>query len=184
MTVAGSTWVTHTTLAVVAVLVTSCSGPDQKPGGELELGKRSGGAGGVQMTLPRLGGGRVALSELRGNPVVITLFTTWCLRCQAEAPLFVQLHEHGEGRGLRILGIALDHRGRPMVETYVEHVGFAFDVLLANPTDLELIGGLGITRQVPRTVLLNRKGAIVQDHHKGQTDFDRLRKGVEALLGR
>jgi cytochrome c biogenesis protein CcmG/thiol:disulfide interchange protein DsbE len=137
-------------------------------------------ARGVTMTLPQLGGGSLSIESYRGHPVLITLFTTWCLRCQAEAPLFVRLSEREEG--LRVVGVALDNLTKlSLVQTYVGFVGFRFPVLLAEPTSLELVGGLGQTKQVPRTVLLDAKGALVQDH-VGQTDFPRLERALATLL--
>lgn len=166
-------------LGAAASLLVGCGGPARGP--ELQLNQPASVDPGARMTLPRLGGGQVSLQELRGRPVLLTLFTTWCLRCQAEAPLFVQLHEQHGRRGLRILAVALDVRGRPMVQPYVEFVGFKFDVLLARPDDIELVGGLGVTRQVPRTVLLDARGRIVLDQ-QGATDFAALRAGVERSL--
>lgn len=166
------------TLLVLA-LVAGCGGT-AKQGPELELGKPGHKAAGVEMTLPRLGGGKVSVSALRGSPLVITLFTTWCLRCQAEARRFVKLHAR-EDLDLKVLGVALDATtGLTMIQTYVDFVGFRFAVLLARPDDLELVGGLGTTQQVPRTVLLDRKGRIVLDQ-VGQTDFAKLDAAIKAL---
>jgi len=134
---------------------------------------------GVRMTLPRLGGGKLTIDALRGQPVLITLFTTWCLRCQAEAPRFVRF---GERPGLKVVGIALDDLTKlSLITTYVTFVGFRFPVLLAQPDDLELVGGLGVTKQVPRTVLLDPVGRVIQDH-VGQTSFDKLAPAIDRLL--
>ena len=164
-------------LVLATLLATGC-GSAAKQGPELELGVPDRRAAGVEMTLPRVGGGKVSVSDLRGSPVVITLFTTWCLRCQAEARRFVQLHERKE---VKVLGVALDvTTGLTMIQTYVDFVGFRFDVLLARPDDLELVGGLGATKKVPRTLLLDRKGRIVLDQ-VGQTDFVKLEAAIKAL---
>jgi len=102
----------HALLALVAVtLLSGCSGASK--GGKTTdpaagIGQAAADApAGVEMTLPRLGGGEVSLSRLRGHPVVVTLFTTWSLRCQAEAPLFTKMHERHRGQGLKVLGILL-----------------------------------------------------------------------------
>jgi len=66
--------------------------------------------------LPRLGGsGTVSLHSLRGRPVVVNMFASWCTECQAELPAFAaaaqQLHgkvtfvevnslETGNGQGM------------------------------------------------------------------------------------
>lgn len=158
--------------------LTRCGGA-QRPASNEPLSAPESTARGVTMTLPRLGGGSLSIETYRGHPVLITLFTTWCLRCQAEAPLFVRLSEREAG--LRVVGVALDDLTKlSMVQTYVGFVGFRFPVLLAEPTSLELVGGLGPTRQVPRTVLLDAKGVVVQDH-VGQTDFPRLERALARL---
>lgn len=47
--------------------------------------------------LPRLGSGqKVSLASLRGKPVVVNMFASWCVICQEELPLFAQ-----EARTLR-----------------------------------------------------------------------------------
>ena len=136
------------------------------------------------MTLPRLGGGKLAIESYRGHPVLITLFTTWCLRCQAEAPLFIKIHEQRKPQGLEVVGIALDDLTKvSMVQTYVEFVGYTFPVLLAEPNNLELVAALGPTKRVPRTVLLDRAGRIVEDH-VAQTHFDRLERALDKLGGK
>ena len=66
--------------------------------------------------LPRLGqSGSVSLNSLRGKPVVVNMFASWCTECQAELPAFAaaaqQLHgkvtfveinslETGDGAGM------------------------------------------------------------------------------------
>jgi len=163
-------------LIVAGLVLAACSGPQGKPLGEPVV------ASGVHMTLSRLGGGKLAIERYRGAPVLITMFTTWSLRCQAEASQFVQIHDREGGRGLRVVGIALDDLMRvSLLKTYVGFVGFRFPVLLAEPNNLELVGGLGPTKQVPRTVLLDREGRIVQDHG-GQTDFGRLERAIKDLV--
>lgn len=161
-----------------------CSGPAAfGPGGAAEpvLGGPP-----VRMSLPRLAGGSLALHSLRGKPVLITLFTTWSLDCQLEAPGFVRLDERFRGQGLAVIGIALDSGGTSpakLVKLYVEEVGFRFPVLLAAPDNLELVGGLGQTKAVPRTVLLDGAGHIVLNR-TGVTRFQVLEKGIVELLGK
>jgi thiol-disulfide isomerase/thioredoxin len=164
-----------------ALLSCGCSGPAPLP--LTPLGQApSAGRAGVQMTLPLLKGGEVSLQGWPGKPVLITLFTTWCLRCQVEAPLFNRLHAAYAHR-LRVLGVVVDVKTPPAImQTYVEFVKFRFDVAVARPDDLELVGALGKTRRVPRTVLLDQSGIIVLDH-VGQTNAPELKKQLGRLLG-
>ncbi len=139
----------------------------------------------MSFTLPLLRGGSLTLSSLRGRPVLITLFSTWDMRCQAEVPLINQLKERYGPRGLEVLGVALAPPGNKsltLIKTYVEVTRITYDVLLAEPQDLELVGALGQTRRVPRTVLLDHKGRVLLDQ-AGQTDFLALRSRIERELG-
>lgn len=132
-----------------------------------------------------LRGGSLTLASLRGRPVLLSLFSTWDLRCQAEVPLFVRLNERHGPRGLELLGVALSPPGDKsltLIRTYVEVTGMTYDVLLAAPQNLELVGALGKTPQVPRTVLLDQQGRVVLDQ-MGQTDFSAVRRRVRRLLG-
>ena len=167
-------------LALLPTLV-GCRGPSPGPEPAALLSSAP-----VQMTLSRVGGGTLSLSSLRGRPVLITLFTTWCIPCQVEAQGFVRLDERFRPRGLAVVGIALNSGGTTpakLVDLYVEDVGFRFPVLLASPDDLELVGGLGLTRAVPRTVLLDGTGRAVLDQ-VGQTRFQALESTILELLGR
>lgn len=171
------------TLALALALCSGCSGPAAPPpAGPLIPQTEDARGRGVSMTLPLLGGGQIAVERHRGAPLLITLFTTWSLRCQAEAKIFNQIHAGHAGQGLRMLGIVLDINTRPeLMQTYVEFVKYSFDVALARPDDLDLVGGLGPTRQVPRTVLLDRRGVKVLDQ-VGQTDFPALKRRLVQLL--
>lgn len=132
----------------------------------------------ASMDLPRLGGGSVSLQALRGHPVIAFMFTTWSLRSQMEAPRFARIQR--QRPAVRVLPIALDRANRPLVRAFVDFVGLRGDVALATPDDLELVGAFGRTVRVPRTVLLDREGRIVQDH-QGLTNFPKLERGLEAL---
>ena len=136
----------------------------------------------IALTLPLLRGGQFNLKAWRGEVVVITIFATWSLRAQAEGPRFKQLAARFRPRNLQIVAIAIDRNERSLVKTYVDFVGFRFPVALADPEDLHLVGALGLTRRVPRTLLIDRTGRIRQDHRAGQTDFPRLIRGIETCL--
>lgn len=153
----------------------ACSGP------EIRSEERRGQI--VELSLPRLQGGEVSLAALRGRPILLTLFTTWDLRSQAEAPVIMQIRDRFAPHGLVVLGVALEPlgpRGLPLVRSYVEAMALSFEVLLAEPDDEQLRAALGPTRQVPRTVLLDRRGRVVLDQ-QGQTDLTLLLRLVEQV---
>ncbi len=49
--------------------------------------------------LPRLGGsGTVSLASLRGKPVVVNMFASWCTECEAELPAFTSEAQRLRGK--------------------------------------------------------------------------------------
>ena len=57
------------------------------------------------VTLPCLGGARqVDLAGLRGEPLVVNLWASYCGPCRDELPILQQLHERAGGR-LRLIGV-------------------------------------------------------------------------------
>lgn len=136
---------------------------------------------GIQLELPRLGGGTLSLSTLQGRPVLLFLFTTWSLRAQAEAPLVARLHETYHPRGLEVVGIALEQIKPQLIRDYADYVGFRFPILLSLPHDPPLVGAFGQTHHVPRTLLLDREGRKVLDL-QGQADQREVEAKIKELL--
>jgi cytochrome c biogenesis protein CcmG/thiol:disulfide interchange protein DsbE len=56
---------------------------------------------------PQLGpaGTEVSLSELRGSPVVVNFWASWCVPCEAEAPILEQVWNDYRDRGVVVLGV-------------------------------------------------------------------------------
>jgi cytochrome c biogenesis protein CcmG, thiol:disulfide interchange protein DsbE len=60
---------------------------------------------GPDFTLNTLEGGSVTLSSLRGHPVLINFWASWCVACRAEAPELQELYAEHKDHGLIILGV-------------------------------------------------------------------------------
>jgi cytochrome c biogenesis protein CcmG, thiol:disulfide interchange protein DsbE len=61
-----------------------------------------------EFELERLDGGSLRLSEMRGRPVIVNFWASWCLPCREEFPLFADARERHSGQGLEIVGIVHD----------------------------------------------------------------------------
>jgi len=59
-----------------------------------------------EIDLPALAGGRVKLSTLRGHPVVVSYWNSWCPPCRTEFPELVRVQKLYDSVGLRVLGDA------------------------------------------------------------------------------
>lgn len=58
-----------------------------------------------------LQGDTVALEDLRGGPILLNVWATWCGPCRTEIPLLQSLYEENRERGLQIVGVSVDQPG-------------------------------------------------------------------------
>lgn len=62
----------------------------------------------LDFVLKDIDGKDVSLADLRGKPVVINFWATWCGPCKTEVPWFVEFAEKYKGQNLTILGVSVD----------------------------------------------------------------------------
>ena len=58
--------------------------------------------------LPSLAGTRLTFSELRGHPVLLNFWATWCAPCKAELPELELLYRAHQDEGLVVLAVSED----------------------------------------------------------------------------
>jgi thiol-disulfide isomerase/thioredoxin len=80
--------------------------------------------------IPRLGGGAVDLTSLRGKVVLVNFWATWCAACRTELPILDQLSAN-RSADLAVIAIATD-RDRSVVAPFAKrlklrHLAIGFD---------------------------------------------------------
>jgi peroxiredoxin len=82
-------------------------------------------------SLQTLDGQVVQLSALRGKPVVISYWATWCVPCKQELPVLERLSQEYQAQGIQFLLInAIEQDGLDKVMEYVTQAGFSLPILL------------------------------------------------------
>lgn len=111
----------------------------------------------------------VDLLELRGSPVIVNFWATWCGPCAAEMPDLQAFYEARQQDGLRLLGVNLGEGTEPILE-WVEQYGLTFDLLL----DLDgEIAALYRLRGQPSTYIISPDGIITNVFY-GPITFQQL----------
>jgi cytochrome c biogenesis protein CcmG, thiol:disulfide interchange protein DsbE len=109
-------------------------------------------------TLRRLGGpGTVSLQSLRGKPVVLNFWASWCDPCKAEARVLEQAWTQYRARGVVFLGVDFHDLASDARRFVVAH---ALSFPMLQDGSGEVTGRYGIT-QVPETYIVDRSGRIV-----------------------
>ena len=75
-----------------------------------------------------LDGNPVQLADLRGRPVWINFWASWCPPCQAETPTLRDVAEAYAPQGLEVVGISVQEATEEDVRAYAERYGLPYTV--------------------------------------------------------
>jgi cytochrome c biogenesis protein CcmG/thiol:disulfide interchange protein DsbE len=119
------------------------------------------------------------LRRLRGRPVVVTKWASWCGPCKAEFPAFAQALAR-VGRRVAFLGVNAE-------DAPADARRFLADNPLAAP-HLEDVDGavatrFGLGQNFPVTAFFDTRGKLVQVHQGGYATRDELLADVRRYLG-
>lgn len=127
-------------------------------------------------TLERLGGGEVALAELRGKPVIVDFWATWCGPCEESIPVLVELQKKYAGR-VHVLGVSVDW-DRDAVAPFAREHRMNYPVLFGDEALALDYGAPGF----PALFVLDAAGRI-SEAHVGVATLPELEAALAPLLG-
>jgi cytochrome c biogenesis protein CcmG/thiol:disulfide interchange protein DsbE len=143
--------------------------------------------------LPLLdGSGVLADEDLRGNPVVVNFWASWCIPCREEAPLLERAWRSYRDDGVVFLGVNIKD-ARSDAERFVERFDITYPVV--RDIDQDLTREFGITG-LPETFFVDHRWTFVgtisgektSDQQGtvilGALSEDELLTNVETLLSR
>ena len=98
------------------------------------------------------------LADYRGDVVLLNVWATWCLPCEAEMPSMELLHRSYADSGLRIVAVSIDDPGSEQtIRDFVARYELTFDIL-HDPE--KAITRSYRTTGVPETFVIGRDGVI------------------------
>lgn len=102
-------------------------------------------------------GARMQLADLKGRPVVLDFWASWCGPCAAQAPILDRLARKYESRGLVVLGVNVDDPPA-IAKEYARRKGLSYPILV-DPTD-QISQTYGV-RQLPSLIVIDRQGNVL-----------------------
>lgn len=139
---------------------------------QLRPGSNTPGAAFWERSFDAPDGAPLRMGELRGRPLVINFWATWCPPCVKELPEIDRFYQAHRERGWQVLGLAVDRA--EAVRAFLSRTPVGFPVGVAS------LGGAELSREfgnaagaLPFTVLLGADGRVLQ-RKLGTTSFEEL----------
>lgn len=128
-------------------------------------------------TLTPIEGGSIRYGELKGKPILVNFFASWCLPCREEMPAIERIAREYKARGVVFLGVAVDDTEAKMRE-FVTRYEVSFPVGLDNGATIQKSFGL---YGIPTTYFIDKQG-VINYFHAGAVTEELLRHELDKLL--
>jgi cytochrome c biogenesis protein CcmG/thiol:disulfide interchange protein DsbE len=119
------------------------------------------------------------LAALKGTPVVINKWASWCNPCRAEFPAFQRLATE-RGREIAFLGVNSGDSSRP-ARAFLEEYPVPFPSY--RDPDEKIAREIRAPANYPVTVFVGADGETAFIHQGGYTSADQLESDVDRYLG-
>jgi thiol-disulfide isomerase/thioredoxin len=117
-------------------------------------------------------GSELVFAELRGKPLVVNFWATWCPPCVKEMPELDRFHKAYAPKGWQVIGVAVD--SPTPVREFLQKTPVGFPIGLAGFGGSELARALGNTGGgLPFTVVFDSQGKVAHTR-LGQTSYAEL----------
>jgi thiol-disulfide isomerase/thioredoxin len=106
-------------------------------------------------------GKKITMQDLKGTPLIVNFWATWCPPCVKEMPSLIALEKILQPiNGTRLITVSEDFGGISNVQRFIKQR----KIDLPNPyvdRKNELMNAFGIEASLPTTVLVNKNGIII-----------------------
>ena len=115
-------------------------------------------------TLTSYAGKNVSMADLKGKPVLLNFWATWCTPCKVEMPWFEEFPKEVRGAGFagrrhqRRRRCAERPRVKDQIKKTLERTGVDYTILMSDKKVGDAYGGLDV---LPATFFIDRSGKIV-----------------------
>ncbi len=128
-------------------------------------------------TLQDLNGQTYTLSELRGRPVLLNFWATWCPPCRAEMPAIGRVYEDYRAQGFLVLAVTADDTPADAAR-FAEEYALPFPVLVDSSAEAARAYNIN---SLPTSFFIAPDGVIRQVVIGGPMAEASIRASVDAL---
>jgi peroxiredoxin len=125
-------------------------------------------------------GETIRLSDLRGQPVLVNLWATWCPPCRAEMQTLETVYNDYKSQGFSVLAVNMTSQDDSQaVLPFVKERGLTYPILLDDKGEIAKIYQM---KSLPSSFFINRDGTINEVVIGGPMAEALLRTRIEELL--
>jgi thiol-disulfide isomerase/thioredoxin len=123
-------------------------------------------------------GSKLAMQSLKGKPLLINFWATWCPPCVEELPLLERFYRENKAKSVQIIGLAAD---KPeAVRTFLQKLPLTFPIGITDLSGIELSKSCGnLAGGLPFSVMLAADGRVMQ-RKMGKLSEDDLKTWLSA----
>jgi len=122
----------------------------------------------------------IRLSDLRGQPVLVNLWATWCPPCRAEMQTLETVYNDYKDQGFTILAVNMTSQDDPQaIIPFVEERGITYPILL---DDKGVVTKAYQMKSLPSSFFIDRYGIIHEVVIGGPMAEATLRTRIEEIL--
>jgi thiol-disulfide isomerase/thioredoxin len=104
-------------------------------------------------------GGELAFDALRGKPLIVNFWATWCPPCVEEMPMIDAFFRENAANGWQVVGLAIDQPSA--VRKFLTKTPVSYPIGLAGMQGTELVKQLGNTAGgLPYTLFVDGAGSV------------------------
>lgn len=125
-------------------------------------------------------GNRIKLSDMRGKPVVLNFWASWCGPCKSEMPDFEEAYkEYGDDITFMIVNLT-DGKNETVdtAQAFIYSQGYTFPVYF--DTDSNGAAAYGVS-SIPVTYFIDAQGYLVA-YGRGALNGETLKSGIDMLI--
>ncbi len=160
-----------TRFAVAAVLAVACALPTAA------LAVPKVGQPAPPFSLPTVDGKMLTLASLKGKPVYLNFYATWCGPCNDEAPVIGKLSAKFKSRGLTVLGVN-ELENPQKAKEFLTKYHLAYNAVVDSDGKAgKDYGALGL----PVHVFIDR-GGVVKTYRLGEMNPDEIEAAIKGIL--
>ncbi|WP_286266211.1 TlpA family protein disulfide reductase [Thalassotalea atypica] len=123
-------------------------------------------------------GQAISLDQLKGKPVILHFWATWCPYCKKLQPTLVAMQKKYQASEVTLIGISFNEDPGATPQDELIARGYDFMTAIGGDTIAERYGVVG----TPTTFYINKKGEIVFKSTSSDTEDPRIELAIKEII--